>query len=708
MTGPAPSGLLALADTAGIEAGYWDTRGGWHDAPVRSLLAALRASGVDIDRPDGAESARGHLEASRLARVVDPVTVAWDGAAITVELWSSGATVAGVRARLRDEDGGVRWEGDGGGDPDLGTRHADGRAFTGTTLRLPGGLPSGYHRLVVDHPGGRHEATVIAAPTRVAGPAGTDRWWGVFAPLHALWRRHGTGPDVGDLVRLADWIDRSGGRLVGTLPLLAAFLDRPFDPSPYAPVSRQFWNELYLDLTALPGPGAGAAAARVLATPEGRAASHRLRSSAPFDVRGRAELVRAVLDEVVPAVLAAGPPPAYDAFLARTPAAVDYARFRAAVEARGQGWHGWSEQERHAPLDVSLDDPAVARHLYAQWAIRTQLDDVAAALARRDQRLYLDLPVGSHGDGYDTWRHHGQFAWGMGTGAPPDDFFQGGQNWGFPPLRPSSMREDGHRFFADCLRAHMEVAGVLRLDHVMELHRLYWVPDGDPATDGVYVRYPRQELFAVLAVESRRSGCVVVGEDLGTVPDEIRQGIDRHGLLGMYVLQFQAPADGSPPPRPRHRTMASVNTHDTPTFTGFVRATDVSRNLDDGLIDAARADADRATRSTTVGGLARALAERGLVEADPSEHDLVRGSLALLADSEAAGVLVTPDDLWGEVEPQNVPGTPPGRPNWVHRWPRPLEEVVTDPDLRADLDAVQAVRLASHVRALGAGGGPPE
>jgi 4-alpha-glucanotransferase len=568
------------------------------------------------------------------------------------------------------------------------------------TLRLPGGLRPGYHRLVVDHAGGWQETTLVVAPTRVAEPAGTDRWWGVFAPLHAVWRQRGTGPDVGDLVRLAEWIDGSGGRLVGTLPLLAGYLDRPFDPSPYAPVSRQFWNELYLDLTALPGAGAADAAGRVLDRPEARAAIDRLRSARPFDVRTRAELVRSVLAEVVPAVSAAGLPSAYDAFVDDTPEVVDYARFRATVEARGAGWHAWPEADRRGPLGVPIDDPAVRYHLYAQWAMRSQLDEVAAALARQDQRLYLDLPVGSHGDGYDTWRHHDQFAWGTGTGAPPDDFFRAGQNWGFPPLRPTAMREDGHRFFAACVRAHMQVAGVLRLDHVMELHRLFWVPDGAPATDGVYVRYPRQELFAVLALESHRSGCVVVGEDLGTVPDEVREGMDHHGLLGMYVLQFQALADRAPPPPP-HRCVASLDTHDTPTFAGFLRAADVARNLDVGLIDEAHAAGDGAARAAIAGGLARALADQGLVGPEPSEGELVRGSLAFLAGSDAAGVLLAPDDLWGEVEPQNVPGTPLDRPNWVHRWPRPLEVIVADDELRADLDAVQAVRLGAHVRAAG-------
>ncbi len=625
--------------------------------------------------------------------------MAWDGEPVTVEVWVPGTGVDGLSVRLADDDGAPPWAVGGRGLDEIGTRRADGRTFTGVEVRLPGGLPTGYHRLEVDHPTGRGEATVVASPTRVVGPAPTERLWGVFAPLHALWRHTGTGPDVSDLARLAAWIDESGGRLVGTLPVLASYLDHPFDPSPYAPVSRQFWNELYLDLSALPGPGAGAAR-RALDEPEVRNAAARLRSADDFDVRTRAALVRHVLDAAVEASFAAGPPPDLDEFVARTPSVVDYARFRAAVEARGAGWHAWPAAERGGRLDGDLDEGAVRYHLYAQWAMRTQLDDLGAGLARRDQRLYLDLPIGSHGDGYDTWRHHDQFAWGMGTGAPPDDFFQEGQNWGFPPLLPGALRADGHRFFAACVRAHMEVAGVVRLDHVMELHRLYWVPDGAGAKEGVYVRYPREELFAVLSVESHRTGCLVVGEDLGTVPDEVRDGIDGHGLLGMYVMQFQVPADGADPAVPPHRSMASVNTHDTPTFAGYLHAVDVERNLEHGLIDEQQAGDGRATRAAIQANLVRVLTERGLVGPDPSEGDLLRGVLALLGDSDAAGLLVTPDDLWGETEAQNIPGTPLERPNWVHRWPRPLEEVEADPALRAELDAVQAARLGSHARAV--------
>jgi 4-alpha-glucanotransferase len=219
----------------------------------------------------------------------------------------------------------------------------------------------------------------------------------------------------------------------------------------------------------------------------------------------------------------------------------------------------------------------------------------------------------------------------------------------------------------------------------------------------VYVRYPQEELFAVLTIESARSGCLVVGEDLGTVPDEIRRGMDDHGLLGMYVTQFQIPAQPGALPRPPHRSVASLNTHDTPTFAGFVRAGDIDRNLEEGLVDPEQAENARRERAGTVLRLQRALAESGLLPDHPQdldEHDIVRAAIEWIARSEAATVLVALDDLWGEDEPHNVPGTAIDRPNWVLRWPRSLDELALDPVLRAELGAIQASRLAAHTQAM--------
>ena len=211
---------------------------------------------------------------------------------------------------------------------------------------------------------------------------------------------------------------------------------------------------------------------------------------------------------------------------------VDYARFRAVGERHGPRWQAWPDALARGTVGADDYDVAVAaRHVYAQWSMDTQLAAVSDRLARRGQHLYLDLPVGCSPEGFDTWIDRHAYGWGASVGAPPDAFFAAGQNWGFPPVRPAVARAEGHRLLAECLRHHMAHAGMLRLDHVMGLHRLFWVPDGMEATAGTYVRYPTAEQFAVVAIESSRAGCRVVGEDLGTVPDEVREAMDRHRVL---------------------------------------------------------------------------------------------------------------------------------------------------------------------------------
>ncbi len=335
----------------------------------------------------------------------------------------------------------------------------------------------------------------------------------------------------------------------------------------------------------------------------------------------------------------------------------------------GTGWNHWPERLQRGRIEASDFDVGIAaRHVYAQWAMDAQMAELSDRLARRGQHLYLDLPVGAAADGFDTWIDRDAYAWGAAVGAPPDDFFALGQNWGFPPLQPEVGRAEGHRHLAECLRHHMAYAGMLRLDHVMGLHRLFWVPDGMEAHEGVYVRYPTDEQFAVVAIESHRSGCVVVGEDLGTVPDEVRDAMDRHRVLRSYVAEFSllgGPSDALV--APDRRSVASVDTHDTPTFAAWVEALD-------------QQDRDR-------------------LSAQVGTSDLLGGVLSTLADSDAPALLVTLEDLVGQTEPQNVPGTGSDRPNWVVRLPVPLRELASAPDVVARLSQVQARRLASHARA---------
>ncbi len=246
----------------------------------------------------------------------------------------------------------------------------------------------------------------------------------------------------------------------------------------------------------------------------------------------------------------------------------DYAAFRAAWDARKAPWPTWPAPARDGLLrEGDFGGQAKRYHLFVQWALHLQLRELSSGPRKL---LYLDLPLGASYDGYDVWRRRDLFALEASAGAPPDDFFTKGQDWGFPPLHPERSREEGHAYFRECLANQLRYAGTLRIDHVMGLHRFFWIPKGAGPAEGTYVRYPAEELYAVACLESVRHRARIVGEDLGTVPRYVRPAMARHGILRMFVAQFGL----SPDPRralggiPR-ACVASVNTHDMPTFASF-------------------------------------------------------------------------------------------------------------------------------------------
>ena len=210
------------------------------------------------------------------------------------------------------------------------------------------------------------------------------------------------------------------------------------------------------------------------------------------------------------------------------------------MEKQRASWTKWPERLREGTLLGGDYEPEAEHyHLYDQWLAREQFQNLSAGARQRGLSLYLDFPLGVHGGGYDVWRGQAIFVREASSGAPPDELFGGGQDWHFPPLHPERLREQGYRYFIACLRHHLRHAGILRLDHVMGLHHLYWIPAGLPAAEGVYVRYRSEEFYAVLTLESRRSQSLIVGEDLGTVPGYVRRAMARHRIQRMYILPFE-------------------------------------------------------------------------------------------------------------------------------------------------------------------------
>ncbi len=609
--------LHVLARERGIDPKWRDQDGVTHVCADDTLLNALRLLGVDVKRPEDARSARREMAAARALQLVDCVAVAWDGAQPVLKMCLPAAS-AGARFAVtveEDEGGIVRC-----------AREACDVRMTGATeeiveleVRLARGCTAfGRHRFRVEVDGRRTrgEGWILAAPSRV-GRAGLDHAWGVFAPVYAMHDRDRTHTgDLGSLARLAEWAGGRGARVVATLPLLATFVGHggePRDPSPYVPASRRFWNECYVDLGAVPELE-GNDAVVVEPSPGEYVDLPRLAAARrPWLERACAGLDR------LPARRAE-----HDRWLEANPLAREYAAFRAQQEGTGAaGSH---------------------LHTYAQWLCAQQLTDLSARVGARGQALYFDFPVGTHRDGFDVAAEGDLFLRGATVGAPPDKFFAGGQDWGFPPINPVLARASGYAYLSSCLRAHFAYARALRIDHVMGLHRLWVIASGATATEGTYVHYTAEEQWAIVCIEAARANATVVGENLGTVPPEADRALRRRRGLGMWVLQFEADS------APTSNELASIGTHDLPTFATWWAAL-------------APAPCDT---------LLRTLRDAGELAGDgeaPAPEAVQHAILAWLGRSRAPIVLASLEDLWLETEPQNVPGTADPyafRRRWAH------------------------------------------
>jgi 4-alpha-glucanotransferase len=316
-------------------------------------------------------------------------------------------------------------------------------------------------------------------------------------------------------------------------------------------------------------------------------------------------------------------------------------------------------------------------HLYVQYRMSQQMSAMRG--------LYLDFPLGVNANGYDVFKYRDQFARGVSVGAPPDLFFTKGQNWGFPPLDPDAIREHRYDYFRACVRHHVEHAGILRIDHVMGLHRLFWIPDGGEAKDGVYVRYRDEELYAILLIEASRTNTIIVGEDLGTVPQYVPKTMTKRGLRRMFVVQYSGL--GEPPAE----SVASMNTHDMPTFAGFWSGKDIDERVERGLLDEAGAADERANRAEMRVRFRTFLAARDLLhDATENTLEVLAAALANLSASDAEIVLVNLEDLWLETEPQNVPGVP--EKSWRRKLRLSLEETKRDEAVMRILRTVDGER----------------
>ena len=677
--------LMHLANLAGIEPGYWDIAGIWHDLSPDTAWALLAAMGLAAHDENAIEQSIIDLNDRPWRRILPPVIVAKEKRPIPVVLhlptrleiknipWSialeNGETVAGVvdgHAAVAE------------------ARH-DKLDMVRYRLELNIDLPLGYHTLQFDLPQAA-PLPLIIAPATCYLPADAEigvRRWGISAHLYALRGAQDAGiGDFSDLQRLIELAGDAGAATVGLNPLHALFLVSPEDASPYAPNSRLFLNPLYLNIDAPPRPP--------LAQINYSETAHAKRGyferdfaefhpNADFErfCRGRGEALRG------------------------------FAAFETLSEHFGSHiWTTWPSayQDWRSVAVAEFRDRHRTRldfHAFLQWRCHRQMTSAA-------ERANQHLPLGLYGDlalsvsayGADAWMGRELYTAAVELGAPADDFNPKGQTWGVVAPRPQALYDDAYASFIAVLRANMRYVRILRLDHVMGLERLFWVPAGMSANHGAYVRYPLNDLVRLVALESRRQRCIIIGEDLGTVTPEFRRRLTEKKILSYRVLYFEKNESGFKRPEEYPAlAMACLSTHDLPTLKGYWRGLDLAlkRALHLFASDHLSALAE-AQQTADKAALIAALQDANLWQGDVNPQDLspelILSLHRFVARAAAWLLMIQIDDLAGEAEQLNLPGTAFERANWRRRLAVDLETLFGDAGVRELLAAVAAERAA--------------
>lgn len=692
--------LRALARDLGIGTDYWGFDGTLKNVTDDTLRKVVAALGHRIENDEDLAAVRAEREREPWRRTLPPVTVLREDHESSIPVHVDHGT--GVSAHLRLESGEHRdlhQMEDFTAPFDLGGR-LRGRA----RFHLPAGLPLGWHRVVAETSTGTHEADVVVTPARlrVHEKLGARRGFGLQAQLYSVRsdRSWGIG-DLGDMRDLAAIsAARHGADFLLVNPLHASYPTAPVEASPYLPVTRRFMSPLYL---------------RIEDVPE-------LRDLPPYArqritlLRGQAQAWnertdRLERDEVFTAKIKA-----LEKLFAVPRTAGRQALFDAYREREGKGledfalWSAMAEKLRDQGdalknLDARIVEQArtelagrIEFHAWVQWLLDEQQTAAQSAALDAGMRIGImhDLAVGVEQVGADAWSLRHALASGVGVGAPADQYNQQGQNWDQPPWHPEGLRDAGYRPWRDMLRSLMRHAGALRIDHVLGLFRLWWIPEGNIASDGAYVFYDHDAMVGILALEAHRSDTLVVGEDLGTFEPWVRDYLSERGILGTSILWFEYDDQGKPLPPEQYRElcMASVNTHDLPPTAGYLAGDHVTLRHELGLLERDLAEEQRADAEGREEVLDMLRAE-GLLQPDADIEDTVIALHRHLARTPSLVLGVSLVDCVGERRIQNQPGTDEEYPNWRIPLADAQQHPVTIDDLATD---ERTARLLSAVR----------
>ena len=712
--------LNRAAESSGIELGYWDIWGHYHEATADTKRALLSSMGIDASSPEALEramAARTHAEWNRL---VAPTVVAKESAAASLDLQVP-AEWLGEPASItvKREDGQTfefqphLWE-----LPQIASMEMDGRTWMRKRASLPVALPLGYHEIAVRVAGVTATTRYIVTPERAwsephLGRRG--RTAGVAISLYGVRsnRNWGCG-DFRDLLDVIEWVvDELEAGFVSLNPLHAIHNRRPFNNSPYLPNCTFYQNFLYLDVEGIEDFGSSRRARACFDLPEVQQEIRELRST-PFVEYERVSALKLRFLKIIFAGFLRNEwrrsterARQFQAFLDREGVLLErFATHCALDEIIHQRdpnvwlWTDWPEPYRN-PDSVETREfrrkhwRRVLFHQYLQWQIDRQLRRAQERARNRRMPigLYHDLALATDRFGSDLWAHRPFYVSGCRVGSPPDDFSPEGQDWAFPPPNSRTHREDGYRLFAESIRKNCRHGGALRIDHVMRLFRLYWIPDDLGAANGAYVRERNDDFVRILALESVRNQVVIVGEDLGTVEPEVREALSRFGILSYRLLYFEKNKDGQFRGIDEYPAQALVSstTHDLPTLAGYWVSADIEARHNAGVIDEATYKAQIEQRQADRQKMLDVLFAHRLMPADLPRsaaaypeltgelHNAVVGFLAMTPSQLLA---INQEDLTKEMSQQNLPGTTWQYPNWSRKMRFTVEELRSHPEAR--------------------------
>jgi 4-alpha-glucanotransferase len=728
--GGAAGELDRLAALAGIEPTYRDYYGRETLVSPATKRNLLRALGFAAESPQDVVASLATFIELPWTRTLEPVVVAKRAARrlrVAVTLPES-ETERVLEWRIEGEDGQSNEGSARFGTLRFGGRHVGpGGVMVRRTLELAIDLPAGYHRVRVDGA----QSVLIVAPSQCFLPRALARGaklWGIAVQLYGLRSRRNWGiGDFGDLCEVARATDRAGASAIGLNPLHELDPADPESCSPYSPSSRLFLNVAYLDVEAMHDFAESDEARRLAASPAFARALAAAREAPLVDYSSVAACKRPVLELLYASFQRAHlardteRARAFHAFVAWGGKALErLAVFEAlrerfaGEEPREHGWAAWPAEFRDP------DSAAVARFrderreridffAYLQWNADLQLAAAARACGDMPIGLYRDLAVGTGSGGAEAWGDQRAFLSGVSIGAPPDALNVRGQNWGLAPPNPLALRENAYAPFVQLVRANMRHCGALRIDHVMALQRLFLIPHGEPPSAGAYVRFPFDDLLAVVALESGRNRCLVVGEDLGTVPEGFRARLQRARALSCRLLYFEREPDGtyrSPDTYPA-LALASPGTHDLPTLAAFWTGRDLDVRAQLGLLPPDETlEQARLSRTREQAQLIDALVAGGDLEPEAAERlrapsgaddaallgPAVRAAYRYLARSDARLVIAALEDALDVVDQTNVPGTTWEHPNWRRRLGVAVEDLADEPRFAAFSSVLRAFR----------------